>query len=492
MLRRPRDKRDYAELQIVRNFKTREKLLENVLNEKGDLRVALIFPNQYEIAASNLGFQIVWKLFNSIDRVVCERFFYDENFEKFYSLESQTPLDEFSVWAFCVHFENDLLNILKILESKAIPLTSKDRRSFDPLIVFGGALTYVNLGFLQVIPDVVLHGDFEPMVEKLSEVLTTRNRYELLERFTSLEFATVNPLSKKANNVARAPDLSKHLPISPVIASVGEFAGRILVEVERGCIWNCKFCMMSSCKKPTRFLNKQVLFDLIDKGFNLGLVASNVTDYPWLEEIIQWSNEKNVWVSVSSLRLDKLDEELLSYLRRHQRSFTIAPEAATFKIRQIIGKSFTDSQIEQALVSGRKAGFSEVKLYFMYGFDEEDEADLSSIGKLTSEIYRMGYTNVRLSLNAFVPKIGTELGNRKMQDLKTLKRKIRIVKSSLPSQCQATVESIKQLQIQYVINQAPEWAWERFFAEVGKLDENYRKEVFEEMLFTFLLDPAAK
>ncbi len=281
-------------------------------------------------------------------------------------------------------------------------------------------------------------------------------------------------MHKKATEVAKAASLNELKPISPVITSLGEFADRLLVEAERGCMWKCGFCMMGSCKKPVRFLDKEILLELIDKGFRLGLVASNITDYPWLDEVVHRSVERGIWLSVSSIRLDKLDEKLLFYLRQHQRSLTLAPEAATFKIRQLLGKPFTDSQIERALLLGRKCGFSEIKLYFIYGLEEEDESDLIAIGQLVSAVHKMGYTSVRLSFNAFVPKIGTKLGSRRMQELKILREKIRLIKSFLPKGCQANFESVRQLRLQYEINQAQEWAWERFLEELcnsSRLDE---------------------
>ncbi|AEH51991.1 B12-binding domain-containing radical SAM protein [Pseudothermotoga thermarum] len=484
-MRRPRDKKDFAEFEFVRSCKKSELLIEeNVLNEKGDLKVALIFPNSYEIAASNLGFHLVWKLFNKLPRVRCERFFYDETFERFYSLDCQTPLDEFQIWAFCVHFENDIINVIDILKRKSVPLINVERRSFDPLIIFGGILTYADLDFLKVIPDVVLHGDFEAMVEDLAQILSPASRDELLERFSKLDFSSVKVFEKKAKEVAKFLDLSKSAPISPVVPARGEFAGRVLVEVERGCVWNCSFCMMSSCKKPARFVDPNVITKLMEKDLKLGLIASNVTDYPWLEDIVQKAREKNIWISVSSLRLDRLNENLLSYLKQHQHSFTIAPESATFKIRQILGKPFTDSQIEKALQLGRKSGFSQVKLYFMYGLDEETEEDLTAIGKMVSKAYEIGYNDVRLTLNAFVPKKGTKLGTRKMQDAKILKEKAKAIKGSIPSRCDVTFESLKQLQLQYIINQAPEGTWLEVLAKIQHTS-NWSKQLFSNILLSF-------
>ncbi len=455
-MRRPRDRKSYGEFYIVKEFKSTERTVEDI-NLEGDLRVALIFPNTYEVAASSLGFNLVWKWFNKISQVRCERFFFDKTFDKFYSLDTQTPLDEFPVWAFIMHFENDLLNVLWLLKKKAVPVFNTERRNFDPLIIFGGALTYTDLPIFNAIADVILHGDFEAMMKDLQEVLAYESRERLVEKISRLDFASVPVLRKDPRTVALSDNINFLVPSSPLICTKGEFANRLLVEIERGCPWNCNFCMMGALKKPVRFLDPQILKEILKDHRFVGLIASNVTDYPWLDEIIPWFEKQKIQLSFSSLRLDKLNENFLRFLKKNQQSFTIAPESLSSRIRKILGKNFTDEQILDVLLRARRIGFDEVKMYMIYGLDEENDQDLNQIADFVNEVRRMGYKQIKLSFNPLVPKRGTKMEVRKMQDLKILKDKMKVIKRLLSRNAKVLFENLTASYLQYRINSADEY-----------------------------------
>lgn len=454
-MRRPRDAKSFNEFNVVRKFKLSEKVVEHI-NLEGDLRVALIFPNTYQVAASSLGFNLVWKWFNKIPQVRCERFFLHRSFSKFYSLDTQTPLDEFPIWAFVMHFENDLLNVLWLLKKKAVPIFNTERRNFDPLIVFGGALTYTDLPIFRVVADVILHGDFEAMMKDLQEILVYKDRERLIERILKLDFATVPVYGIMPKNIAISDSINILVPSSPLICSEGEFANRLLIEIERGCPWNCNFCMMSALKKPVRFLDPKIFKETL-KGSNfVGLIASNVTDYPWIDEMIPLFEEMKLKVSFSSLRLDRLSERFLRFLKSNQQSFTIAPESFSDKIRRVLGKNFTDQQILDVLLRARKVGFDEVKMYMIYGLDEENEQELNQIADFVDDVKKMGYRKIKLSFNPLVPKRGTKMALRKMQDLKILKSKMRILRKLVGQNAKIVFEDLMSSYLQYQINSADE------------------------------------
>ncbi|MEJ5229174.1 MAG: radical SAM protein [Pseudothermotoga sp.] len=454
-MRSPRDRRSFDELQTVKQLKSSEKTIEEI-DLEGDLRVALIFPNTYEVASSSLGFNLVWKLFNRLHRVRCERFFIQRDFQKFYSLDSFTPLDEFPIWAFTMHFENDLMNVIWLFNKKGIPLLNTERRDFDPLIIFGGALTYTDLPIFRAIADVILHGDFEAMLSDLDEVFVHQDREKILEKISQIDFATVPTKQKVAKKNAFFQDINMLVPISPVISTKGEFSDRVLIEIERGCLWNCSFCMMGASKKPVRFVHPQLLKDILQNFQFIGLIASNVTDYPWLDQIIPWFEEKKMKVSFSSLRLDRLDERFLKFLRSNQQSLTIAPESFNEKIRMKLEKRFTNQQIEDALLLGRKAGFDSIKLYMIYGFEEETEEDFKQIAEYAKQIKKMGYKQVKFSFNPLVPKRGTRMQFSTMQEIDLLKKKARIIKKLVGENAKVVFEDIKSSYLQFLINSATE------------------------------------
>lgn len=485
-MRRPRDAKDLKELNSIKLLRGSETHIEKV-ETKGDLMIALVFPNSYDVAASNLGYNLVWKYLNQLRHVRCERFFFDENFQKFYSLDTQTPIDQFQIWAFVLHFENDLLNVLKILLKKSVPLKSVRRSDFHPIVLFGGALCYTDLPVLKKIADVVLHGDIEPMLEGLDRVLRPGGRKKILEGFATLPFSSVPALSKNFEEVSFCHNLDDFPPVSPLITARGEFAGKLLVELERGCIHRCSFCMMGKLKKPARFLSLEKLGEILDTHGSVGLIASNVTDYPSLDRLIDLLEMKRNLVSVSSLRLDRLTERFLNFLRKHQESITIAPESASDKIREILKKDLTDAQIERALHLAKNAGFDEIKMYFMFGLDEETEQDLSAIGDLARHALELGFKKVKLSINPFVPKRGTELEKRRMQDAKTLQRKMTIISSSVPKAAKVTFESLRESQIQYAINNLNDDASERLIDEVEMkgVSEKLFTESFKEYIMKY-------
>lgn len=472
-MRRPRDARDLKEQNLVARSKAGERYVEKI-ETKGDLMVALVYPNGYELAVSNLGFNLVWKYLNQLERVRCERFFFDESFERFYSIDSLTPIDQFAIWAFSFHFENDIVNIMKLLLRKSVPLRNVDRSQSHPIILFGGALCYTELPLLNVLADVILHGDIESMLPQLNEVLHPTGRSELLRAFAGLPFASVPLYGKKYQTVSQCHDLDSFVPASPLVPERGEFAHKLLVEIERGCIHRCAYCMMGKLKKPARFLSLERIASVSQKHDSVGLIASNVTDYPWLDELIDLLEESKVSVSVSSLRMDRLSERFLRFLRKHQKSFTVALESPSERIRAIMKKDLTEEQVEKAFQLAKKAGFEEIKVYFMFGFEEESEQDLMAIGDMAKHLLELGFKTVKLSINPFVPKRGTEFEKLAMQDEKILRQKMKIISSSLPVRAKVHFESLRHSRIQFFINSMDEDIAEELLMKVQQADSPER------------------
>jgi len=188
----------------------------------------------------------------------------------------------------------------------------------------------------------------------------------------------------------------------------------------------------------------------------VGLIASNVTDYPWLDELVDVLEESGISVSVSSLRMDRLDEKFLRFLRKHQNSFTVALESASERLRNILKKDLTDAQVEHAFKLARKINFEEVKVYFMFGFEEESEQDLMAIGDVARYLLELGFKTVKFSINPFIPKRGTEFEKRTMQDEKILRQKMKIICSSLPARVKVDFESLRHSRVQFFINRMDE------------------------------------
>ncbi len=484
-MRKPRRSRDFLEYEKVLSFKEKELILEELNTTQGDVKVALIFPKNYELASSSLAFSYVQRLLSSHPRIRCERFFFDETFSKFYSLESQTPLDEFRIWAFSVSVEEDFFNVLEILKRRGVPLFQNERESYHPIVVVGGALTYTNASVFLPIADAIYHGELEEFLEDFQEALLEEERNALLEKMSRIPAVSCPSFGKSFEKFGWVKDLSVHKPYSHFVSGFGVFSGKLLVEIGRGCIRRCNFCVFGRRFKPARFLRLEILKEVYEKVAyrEWGLISATITDYPWLEELIEFLEEENLRISVSSMRLDGLKPELLKVLKKSgQQSFTIAPEAGTQRIRDVLGKDITDEQIEKALKMGRESGFERVKMYFIYGIEEETEEDLAGVKEIVEIAKRMGYVEVHLSLNPLIPKPGTGFENREMLPFEELKRRESFLREILRMKgVRVDFESLRDSVIQYTISRCNEEQarkWVRIFDKEGK--EGLRKRVFEE------------
>ncbi len=440
-MRRPRRSGDYKEFSLVEKLSKSERRFRDV---KGN-DIALIFPSTYRVAASSLAYFLVRDILYD-HGLKTERFFFHKEFKKFYSVESLRPLDEFKIWAFSYHFELDIINILEILERKGIPLLSVERNPNHPKVLIGGSVTYFNHKFLTVIADYVYRGDLEPYAKELSE-------------FLKGEDVEVPPLctNERMNCIlAKFDDINNRPPVSSVVAPEGEFKGKLLIEIGRGCIRRCAFCNIGYVKKPARFLKPEVLMKILEEipeNVPLGLISATVTDYPWLDELVRILNHRKV--SFSSMRMDGINEELLILLKNSgQRSFTVAPEGGSQKIRDVLMKDISEKDIENALKIARDVGFENLKMYFIYGVEEETEEDLRSIVELCKYAEKMGFL-VKASLNPLIPKPGTFFENRKIQSADVLKEKEKFLKKLFAKEkIKADFESIKECIAQYKIARA--------------------------------------
>jgi len=189
------------------------------------------------------------------------------------------------------------------------------------------------------------------------------------------------------------------------------------------------------------------------KGFtDCGLISATFTDHPNKHEILDLLEERNIKFSVSSLRLDALSEQLIDGLMRSgQREITIAPEGGSQKIRDLMHKEITEEDIERSLRLIGEKGLQRLKMYFIYGFEEEVEADFEAIGKITERARFYGITDIRISLNPLIPKPSTPFSTRKIEDVKILKSKKHLIEKILGKTVDLKFESIRTCIQQYQI-----------------------------------------
>jgi len=410
------------------------------------VRVALAFPNTYFVGMSNLGLQTMYRVFNADDDAVCERCFLpprderSQGDEPLVTIESQSAVAEFDVLAFSVSFEWDYTNVLTMLRLAGIPLRAADRTSRDPLIVIGGAVTFVNPEPLALFADVIAAGEGEVLGPALiAAIRSAPDRVSLLRTLSQqtgfyvpslydVHYADDGTIERFEPLVAGAPaavpkasvtlmaDLEP--PSTVVFTPDTEFGSRLLIEVVRGCANLCRFCWAGYNYLPVRAFDADRILQIAaaarPHSSRVGLVSIALCDHPEIDRIMSGLVDSGYSISPASLRLDDLTPEILGALATSgERTVTIAPETGSDRLRRVINKTVTNAEIldRADLIFG--SGIENLKLYFMIGLPTETDDDLVAIRALTEQLREIMLRHARPkgrigrivgSVNPLVPK----------------------------------------------------------------------------------------
>ncbi len=436
----------------------------------GRIRVALVYPNRYQVGMSNLGFQTVYRLFNDVEHVVCERAFLPEQdggkIRRVLTVESQKPIEDFDMIAFSISYENDAPGVLTILEAAGLPLPAAQRGATFPLVLAGGVFCFLNPEPLAAYVDAFLLGEaealvsgyfqiFDPSADKQEGLLAMARQVPGLyvpafyrpRYHEDGTLAEVERLADVPASVDRlfVPDLSGLPTASTILTPDTPFSDTYLIEVSRGCPHGCRFCSAGYVYRPPRFRPFGLLDRQVDDGCALtdriGLVGAAVSDLPDIRALCDKDRAREVRFSFSSLRADALDGPLIEALKKSRvKTATIAPDAGSERMRRVVNKGITEDHVAAAAETLVAAGIPNLKVYFMIGLPTETEADVAAIVDLVKRIkHRFLRTSrgkghigdITVSLSSFVPKPSTPFQWAAMDDVKTLKTKIKMVKTGL-------------------------------------------------------------
>jgi radical SAM family uncharacterized protein len=446
----------------------------------------LVYPDTYEIGLPNQGLQILYEILNEREDALAERSYapwLDLDAElraagvPLFSVDTHRPAHAFDLLAFNISAELTYTNVLACIDLAGSPVRSADRDESHPLVVAGGHCTY-NPEPLADFLDLVVLGDGEEVVGEISEVVaawkaTDRapgSRRDLLVRLAGLEGIYVPSLYDVTYDGPQVTAITPTVPEAPdvvgkrTVADLAEWPyprnqlvpltevvhDRLNVEVFRGCTRGCRFCQAGMVTRPVRERPAEQVRAMVERGVErtgydeVALTSLSTADYSGIESLVssivdsgEAEGAKPLSVSLPSLRVDAFGVGIAAQLGRARRSgLTFAPEAGSWRLRQVINKLIREEDLYEAVEAAYSQGWRRVKLYFLTGLPTETDEDTLGIARLARQCVEIGRRHtqnpsVTVSVGGFVPKPFTPFQWFGQNTVPELRRKIGLLRDEL-------------------------------------------------------------
>lgn len=464
------------------------------VNPHAGQKVAIVYPNTYFVGMSNLGLHIIYEEINLRNDSVCERIFlpekkeleaYDKTKTPLMSVETQRPMHQFDVVAFDVTFEMDYFHIPLMLRHGRVPIMGKDRTEFDPIVIAGGPCATFNPEPFADFIDAFIIGEGEGIVSRVLDIIRDGkmeglDRHAILRQLADVSGVYVPSLYvpiysedgefKGYDIVEGVPKtIKRHFEMltsggeTVVATNYTEFGAMYIIEVARGCGRHCRFCMAGYCFRVPRVRPLDILKEGVERaeklGKKVGLMGAAISDYPEVDELVNYIRSKDMRYSCASLRADSLTQAVVDGLADSgQKTITIAPETGSERLRRVINKGISEEHLQNAATLSAKSGIQHMRLYIMIGLPTETDEDIEAIVGLAertqAHMEKVGCKGrLTLSINPFIPKPFTPFQWMAMDNQKTVEKKLQYIKKALQKnrRIEVLVESPKEAYIQGVL-----------------------------------------
>lgn len=425
----------------------------------GRIAVGLTMPNTYYVGMSSLALQLLYARFNQADDVVCERLFWEKGAAQagrsLESLESGRAADEFDLWAFTISWEMDYFNVIEMLRQAKIPPRAEDRTATQrwdgaawPLLIAGGPGVTMNPEPMAPIFDAILIGEGEEAIPHLLDLLRDglgEDRPALLAALDATPgwyVPSLRPSNREHPQFRKVErlwvrKLAEYDTTSKLYTPDTEFGEMHLMEIARGCGRGCRFCLAGYVYRPAR---EQPLERLVAsaeaalaQGYRrVGLVSAAVSDHTQIDELARELQRMGASISASSMRMDPISVPLIRAMAESgSQTLTVAPEAGSQRLRNVINKTQTEEQMMRAVSLAQELNFPQLKLYFMVGHPTETEDDIQALIDFTLEARRRFRRRIAINATPFVPKAHTPFQWEGMEEPAVLRKRQQTIHRAL-------------------------------------------------------------
>jgi radical SAM superfamily enzyme YgiQ (UPF0313 family) len=405
----------------------------------GRMSVALTMPNTYYVGMSSLALQLLYRTFNQEQDVVCERIFWEKGAavarKPLLSLESERPAAEFDLWAFTISWEMDYFNVVELLRQAGIPPLAADRQQRAqwngqpwPLLIAGGPGVTMNPEPMAPFFDAILIGEGEEAVPQLIELCRTALDQDEsgdhtallaeLDRTPGWYVPSLRPSNRTHERFRPVERLwVRSLPAfdtsSTFYTPDTEFSNMHLMEIARGCGRGCRFCLAGYVYRPPREQPLDKLLASAEAAIRqghtkIGLVSAAVSDHTQIDELATGLQQMGASLSASSMRMDPISVPLIRAMAETgAQNLTVAPEAGSQRLRNVINKTQTEDQMMHAIALAQELNFPQLKLYFMVGHPTETDDDIQALIDFTLAARQRFKRRIAINATPFVPKAHT-------------------------------------------------------------------------------------